>query len=143
MRIWGYRIRYETRNHNGMGGGTGDGIYEWVVRNGVVAECTFSDAPRAGDGPCDTRGVAGVVSELPLPVDLLFSRVNGFMARQTLYGDPGTDGVAWTSVRFDEAWNYPTFIHFDSPKSVDEEFTITVQLFEVLDADLREQPPNP
>ena len=51
----GYRIMYDVRNRNGMGGAPGDGEYDVTVRGGRVSDCTVSDAPRDEDSSCVSR----------------------------------------------------------------------------------------
>ncbi len=50
--IGDYRIVYEIRNLNGMGGGGRDGRFDVTVHDGKVAECTVEDAPFLALGPC-------------------------------------------------------------------------------------------
>jgi len=127
-----YRIRYEIRNLNGVGGSPGDGTFDVTVRDGFVTDCTISEGFQSEDGSCDlARFGAASLSELPLPIDTLFSRVKAFELARSSAGLDGTDAVTFTVVRYDPTWHFPSTIQYDDPEIADEEYRITVQRFEV------------
>jgi len=106
-----YRIVYEIRNLNGMGGSPGDGRFEVLVREGRVTECRSEGPNDNSYGFCD--------GAVPDPIDLLFSRLAVF--------DP--DHVV---VQFNADWYFPESMDYDVPNSADEEYRIRVHEFEVL-----------
>lgn len=108
-----YRIVYEIRNPNGMGGGDRDGRFDVTVHDGKVAECTVEDAPFRTSGPCHLP--------VPEPVDLLFAWLAVFDDR-------------FTVVRWHPEWLFPEAIEYDDPATVDEEYTIRVLEFEKLES---------
>lgn len=106
-----YRIVYEIRNLNGMGGSPGDGRFEVTVREGRVTECRTEGPSDHSDGFCD--------GSVPDPIDLPFSRLADF----------DTDH---TAVQFNPDWHFPESIDYDAPNTADEEYRIRVHEFEVL-----------
>ncbi len=133
LNIVDYRIRYEIRNLNGMGGSPGDGTYDVTVRDGFVTDCTISEGFQSEDGTCDLAHFgAASTSELALPIDILFSRVKAFEVAQSLAGSDGTDAARFTVVQYDPTWHFPSTIAYDDPEFADEEYRITVQGFEVV-----------
>ena len=103
-----YRIVFERRNLNGMGGSSGDGIVTATVAGGEMTECIEDEIALAGFGPCQFIEST--------PVDKLFEWLNAF--------DP-----EYTNVEYEPEFGFPVLITFDIPDAADEEYRITVRSF--------------
>jgi hypothetical protein len=108
-----YEIVYSRANLNGMGGSSGDGIFEVTVRDGKVVECVA----QMNRQPSSQTECRPAVSD---PISILFFWLAGLSPDHT-------------EVTYDPVWRFPTEAFYDDPNGVDEETLIRVHRFEVLE----------
>jgi hypothetical protein len=105
-----YRIVFSRSNLNGMGGSSGDGTYTVTVEEGQVTECHLDPALKGEECP-DRFGA---------PADWLFGWALAF-------------DRAHLEISFDPVWHLPRRMLFDIPGVADEEISIRVIYFTVLE----------
>jgi len=105
---------------------------------------TASRSSQVPTDPWEVRVWRGEVTEVPLPEpgEDPYPLPNRFGTRfgtvDHLLDLIESTPSAWISAEFDPAWGYPTRISLNEPHWIDEEWTLTIEDFRVLD-----EPPDP
>lgn len=113
--IESYRIEVETASiwH--------DQYHHITVRDGTVVEESASCNPAPAEyRECEIQAF----NAEDYTVSGLFSRVRSLAQ---------TENVQWAKIEFDPTYGFPSFISFDHPEAIDEEWVWRVRSFEVLE----------
>ncbi len=116
--IGDYRVVFEVRNLNGMGGSPDDGVFDVTVRSGETISCEMTKGWNGAEGTCPAAWGPGGLT----PVAALFSRILSWSSV-----DP-----SFVSVTYSSSFGFPWYIGYDDPGFVDEEYSIRVRTLDAL-----------